>query len=192
MIENSRLEGLFLLAELSYLRSEAMDLFERCLTEGSPDYLIVFIEDQIYQEPPRLDVLRDLAEDLHQRLLGLREYHFDVRERVLKTLRDDFQIDLSPLAPAGALERYHLLQVDGVIGYLREQNPRLTSKEEFLLRKMVEASLEMAAQLHQDVVMTEELFFCVMDWVDGLSATIARRFWMDDWFGEYDTDSVIH
>ncbi len=192
MIENSRMEGLFLLAELSYLRSEAMDLFERCLTEGSPNHLMNFIEEQIMQDPPRLDVLRELAEDLHQRLLGLREYHFDVRERVLRTLRDDFHIDLSPLAPANALERYHLLKPEGVMRFLRDQNPRLTNKEEFLLRKMVEASLEMAAQLHRDVVMTEDLFFCVMDWADGLSATVARRFWGEDWFDLDENSTVVH
>jgi hypothetical protein len=27
--------------------------------------------------------------------------------------------------------------------------------------------------------MTEALFGCINDWVDGLSATIARRFWND-------------
>lgn len=192
MIENTRLEGLFLLAELSYLRSEAMDLFERCLTEGSPTHLMVFIEEQIAQDPPRVDVLRELAEDLHQRLLGLREYHFDVRERVLRTLRDDFHIDLSLLAPANALEHYHLLKLERVMLFLRDQNPRLTHKDEYLLRKMVEASLQMAAQLHRDVVMTEDLFFCVMDWADGLSATIARRFWGDDWLDLSHSDTIIH
>lgn len=192
MVENSRLESLFQLTELSYLRSEAMDLFERCLTEGSPDSLIVFIEEQITQEPPRLDVLRDLAEDLHLRLLGLREYHFDVRERVLRTLQDDFHIDLSPLAPPNAMERYHLLELDLVMGFLRDQNPLLTRKEEYLLRKMIEASLEMAARLHQDVTMTQDLFYCVMDWLDGLSATIARRFWGDDWLDLDRSTTVIH
>lgn len=192
MIENSRLEGLFLLAELSYLRSEAMDLFERCLTEGSPNYLMGFIEEQIAQDPPRVDVLRELAEDLHQRLLGLREYHFDVRERTLRTLRDDFHIDLSPLAPANALERYHQLEMEHVMRFLHDQNPLLTRKERCLLRKMVEASLEMAEQLHQDVVMTQELFYCVMDWADGLSATIARRFWGEDWFDLRADETIIH
>jgi hypothetical protein len=169
-----------------------MDLFERCLTEGSPDHLIGFIEEQITQDPPRLDVLRDLAEELHQRLLGLREYHFDVRERVVRTLHDDFHIDLSPLAPPNAMERYHLLELDRVMHFLRDQNPMLTHKEEILLRKMIEASLEMAARLHQDVVMTQDLFYCVMDWVDGLSATIARRFWGDDWLDFNSSETVIH
>jgi hypothetical protein len=184
--------GLFELAEGNYLRLEAMDLFERCLTEGVPDYLLSFIEQQIAQEPPRVDLLRDVAEDLHQRLLGLREYHFDVRERVLRTLRDDFHLDLAPIAPPNALEKYHLLEAEHVVSFLRQQNPHITRQDEFALRKLVEASVEMAAQLYDDVVMTEEIFLYVMDWLDGLNATFARRFWADDWMEDYNFGTRLH
>src|SRR5690606_25880350 len=82
--------GLASLAELNYLRLEAMDLFERCLTEGSPACLETFIEEQLSHEPPRLELLREVGEDLHQRLLSLREYHYDVLERVWVTLSQDY------------------------------------------------------------------------------------------------------
>src|SRR5574341_369616 len=154
MLDDFQSLGLFSIAELSYLRLEAMDLFERCLTEGKADYLEAFIEQQITQEPPRLQLLRDVAEDLHQRLLSLREYHFDVRDRVLRALRDDFQLDITPIAPANALENYHLLRLDAMLDYVRQQNPRLSSSDEALVRNMLEASLEMASQLHGDMMMT--------------------------------------
>ena len=180
MLDDFRSMGLFSLAELSYLRMEAMDLFERCLTEGKPDCLQTFIEQQILQEPPRLQLLRDVSEDLHQRLLSLREYHFDVRDRVIRTLRDDFKVDITPIAPASALEDYHLLRLDNVLEYC-QQNARLTSQDEVLLRNMLEASLEMASQLHGDVVMTEHLYTYIIDWLNGLNVTIARRSWTGDW-----------
>src|SRR5262245_38004075 len=100
MLDDFHSLGLFSLAEQHYLRLEAMDLFERCLTEGKPDCLQAFFEQQISQEPPRLQLLRDIAEDLHQRLLSLREYHFDVRDRVMRSLHDDFKVDITPLASA--------------------------------------------------------------------------------------------
>jgi hypothetical protein len=181
MLDDFRSMGLFSLAELSYLRMEAMDLFERCLTEGKPDCLQTFIEQQILQEPPRLQLLRDVAEDLHQRLLSLREYHFDVRDRVIRTLRDDFKVDITPIAPANALDDYHLLALDNVLEYFRQQNARLTSQDEVLLRNMLEASLEMASQLHGDVVMTEHLYTYIIDWLSALNVTIARRSWTGDW-----------
>jgi len=159
------------------LRLEAMELFDRCLANGSPDTLLAFIEAQIIQNPPRLDVLRDLAEDLHQRLLGLREDHFGVRERVLRAMRDDFRVDLSPLTPANALATYHCLDPEAVIRFLRRHNPRLTRQEERLARRLLEPSLTTAAQIHSDVQMTEALFACVMDWMDGLNTVIARHLW---------------
>jgi hypothetical protein len=181
MLDQLKSFGLFSLAELNYLRLEAMDLFERCLTEGSPDYLLAFIDHQLAQDPPRLDLLQEMAEDLHQRLLGLREYHFDVRDRVMCTLRSDFQVDLSQIAPPNALERYHLLQVGEVLRHVQQQNPRLSSHEQSLLRKVLEASFEMAAQLYDDMEMTEELFFYITDWVDALNVTSAQRIWLRDW-----------
>lgn len=190
MLDDANVHGLFSLAESNYLRLEAMDLFERCLTEGNPDLLVNFIEQQIAQDPPRLDVLHDVAEDLHRRLLSLREYHFDVREQVLRTLRTDFQVDMSPIAPAHMLHTYHLLELGDVIEFLRKQNSQLTRRDYTMVRKMLEASLEMAGQLYDDVVMTEELLYFVMDWIDGLNAAAARRSWLNEW--EVDDRPVIH
>jgi hypothetical protein len=171
--------GLSAMAELNYLRLEAMDLFERCLTEGRATFLEDFIEEQISQEPPRLDVLRDVAEDLHQRLLSLREYHFDVMERTARTLSDDFGLNMGPAAKASADASSALLDPAQVLRLVRDLNPNLSSGDEALVRRMLEMSAETAGQLREDIRMTEALFGCINDWVDGLSATIARRFWND-------------
>jgi hypothetical protein len=166
--------GLASLAELNYLRLEAMDLFERCLTEGSPDSLEAFIEEQISKDPPRLELLREVGEDLHQRLLALREYHYDVLARVWGTLSQDFGMQAD-----SQLERHHMLDVQIVIRQLQADNPNLTQQDRVLLQKMLDTSLSTAAQLREDICMTEALYGYVMDWVDGLNATVARRYWAD-------------
>jgi hypothetical protein len=181
MLEQNRVWGLFSLAEISYLRMEAMDLFERCLTEGSPDHLKTFIDQQILVDPPRVDLLREVADDLHLRLLSLREYHADVREQVLRTLHDDFSIDISALAPANQKESYHLLKAETVFAYLVQQSPRLNSQDTAMLRKTIEASLQMSAHLYADVVMTQDLYHYLLDWLDGLYTVNVRRLWIDPW-----------
>jgi hypothetical protein len=181
MLDELRALGLFSFAEQSYMRAEAMDLFERCLTEGKPDCLETFIEQQILQEPPRLQLLQDIAEDLHQRLLSLREYHFDVRDRVLRALRDDFKVDISPLAPSNAVESYHLMQLADAVDSIRAQNLNLTDQDEVLLDNMLEASVEMAAQLQGDIGMTEQLHRYIVDWLNGLHVISARRAWTEQW-----------
>lgn len=181
MLDHLRSLELFAMAELKYLCMEAMDLFERCLAEGDPDYLMSFVEEQILHDPPRVELLRNVAEELHQRLLSLREHHFDVRDRVVRTLRDDFQVDLTHLAPPNALNVYHLLELDNTIQSIQLQNPLLTLPELTLLRKVLGASLELAGQLYDDVQMTEQLLVCVMDWVDGLSVTQIKLQWGNPW-----------
>lgn len=169
--------GLSAMAELNYLRLEAMDLFERCLTEGRTSFLELFIEEQISQDPPRLDVLRDVAGDLHQRLLSLREYRLDVVGRTAQTLRDDFGMALEPEAGAGPPGDVAPREPARTLALLRDLNPGLSSDDEALVRRMLEMSAETAAQLRADIHMTEALVAYISDWADGLSATTARRFW---------------
>jgi hypothetical protein len=171
--------GLASLAELNYLRLEAMDLFERCLTEGKADFLEGFIEQQISQEPPRLELLREVADDLYQRLLALREYHSDVMERVWRALNDDFGVRLGTVNSADPAETHRHLEHENVMQRLRDYNPQLTQADEVLLREMLDTSLQTAGQLRGDIVMTELLHQYISDWVEGLNATIARRFWAD-------------
>jgi hypothetical protein len=146
--------------------------------------LQTFIEQQILLEPPRLQLLRDISEDLHQRLLALREYHFDVRDRVMRTLRDDFKVDITPLAPANALESYHQLSLDEAVQTICEQNPNLTDQDAVLLHNMLQASVEMAAQLYGDIAMTDHLHAYILDWLNGLNAMVMRRSWTGGWDNE--------
>lgn len=169
--------GLASLAELNYMRLEAMDLFERCLTEGKADFLETFIEQQISQEPPRLELLREVGEDLYQRLLALEEYHADLLDRVWRALHDDFGVEIGTVDDLS--EAYQQLEGENIIQRLREYNPLLTDADEVMVRKMLDASLQTALQLRSDVVMTQHLHQYVSDWVDGLSATIARRLWVN-------------
>lgn len=182
--------GIFSYAELNYLRLEAMDLFERCLTEGKSTFLESFVERQISQEPPRVELLRDIAEELHQRLLTLRENHFDLRERTLRALHDTLRVDLSALVPLSALDDYHRLPADDIINSVRRQYPRLTDAEAHIIRKTLDTSMGLAAELYHDVELTEQLYDYIMDWVMGLNAMLVRRAWTDILYTPL--DDIIH
>lgn len=181
---------MFAISELHYLRMEAMDIFERCLTEGRPDLLIAFVESQILHDPPRVQLLQELGDDLHCRLLALREYRFDVCERVIRALRSDFQVDLSQCVPAGSLQNYHLLSAEQLVRFVAHKNPHVLPEDLPLLHKLFEASLDMARQLHRDVAMTEELLLYVMEWSDALSVLELRGTWLNEW--EQNLVNVIH
>lgn len=170
-------QRLFALTELNHLRLEAAQLFDQCLTKGDLTPVIAYIEKQIVHTPPRLQLLRDISNDLQQRLLSLREYHFDVRERVVSTLDESYQVDITPLAPQAKLDRYHCLSPDDILAYVQEHTTALSEKDLTLIRKMVDASLQMAAQLYNDIQLTTQLFNLVLDWTEAMSVTVARQDW---------------
>src|SRR5690349_19329403 len=110
----------FAMAEFNQLRAQAFDLFDRCLAENNPAPIVSFIEKQVTNDPPHLPLLRDFADGLHQRLLSLRVYHFDVRNNVIKAFTDDYRVDITPLLPANATSQYHELNIQQVVSYARD------------------------------------------------------------------------
>ncbi len=165
MLERMIERRLFSLAESNHLRLEAMQLFEQCLTNGDEGPLVTFIERQLVHDPPRLQLLAALADDLQLRLLSLREYQFDVRERVVSTLQEGFGIDITPLTPPDKLTHYHHLTSDRILAFIQEKGIILSDEDALLLRKMLDASLQMAAQLHHDIRITARLHDLVLDWL---------------------------
>jgi hypothetical protein len=179
--------SLFAMAELSQLRAQALDLFDRCLVDRNPAPIVAFIERQVMSDPPHLPLLQEFARSLQQRLLSLRAYHYDVRDKVIKTLAEDYGVDITPFAPPSAIEDYHKIDPQQVIGKVREQLATDSSDEVPILGKLLEASVETAARLQSEIQLTRELHTLVTDWLDALSATVGRRYW-----SEGDSAPTIH
>jgi hypothetical protein len=177
MMNESGVSGIFSFAELNYLRMEAMDLFERCLTEGDPKLLEIFVEQQISQDPPRLELLREVAEDLHHRMLELHANRYDVRERMIRVLREDFGIEAGALLPLSSLRPDQALSLNDTLSLLQERDHTLSEQDFGLIRKRLDATQSLEFQLHRDVMMTQYLYNYVMDWVMGLNAIHTQRYW---------------
>jgi hypothetical protein len=180
MLENFNALTLIAMSELNQLRTQAIDLFDRCLAEGNTIPIVTFIERQVVDEPPQLQLLHDIAEDLQQRLLSLRSYHYDVRKNVVKTFAEAYGVDITTIVPASDLDRYHLTDAKGVLAYVQAQGTAFTDRDLILLGKLLEASIKMAARLTNDIKLTSELLEMVMDWLDALSMTVGRRFWSEE------------
>lgn len=156
------------------LRMEAVETIEYCLTRGEDAEFIAFMEAQITSRPPRLDLLRDIADELLLRLLALRQQRDDVRDRVVRMLLDDYGIDVSGRYPADAPEQYERLSVDEIINPAAHRLSEAATQDLALIRKTVQASLEMVRQLSADIRLTERLHQAVADWLKGLSAHSSR------------------
>ena len=159
----------FAYGDLNTLRIEAMSLFERCCKDGTPAALLAFIEQQIAKEPPPLQLLGEIAEDLHSRLQSLRQLQFDVRSYTLHTLRDDFGLDLSPLFPLNGFD--HQMSVDNIIGRLLPDG----APDEAALRHTLESAFEASRRVMEDVLLVESIYNFLTDWTTGLSVRAARE-----------------
>jgi hypothetical protein len=160
------------------LIEQGRELYERCLTEGRPQPLIEFIDEQISQRPPRTQVLRDIADDLHIRLIALREQYFEARDRVLHIVHTRFDLDLTPLI-APRPEIYHRLPIDDLINSIMQQK-LLRPEDEARLRRILKVSHAIAAQVFHDAEMTDQMHGYIHDWLMALNTRVARGAHSDD------------
>lgn len=168
--------GMFTLATFHTLRIEALDLFDRSLSEGKLDYLERFIEMQVAQEAPPLELLSQIAEDVHQRLLGLQQQHFDARDGIRRTVELQYGVDLTPLLPIDPLE-YHRLNIDDALNVKGTQ--QLTDENRQLLRQMLQDALLTGARLYEEMSVAEYLYKYLTDWLMALHIISVRGSWAE-------------
>ncbi|MFN8531019.1 MAG: hypothetical protein U0670_20640 [Anaerolineae bacterium] len=60
-----------------HARLEAMQILERCLADGDAHALEAYLETQLVLEPPPIDLLRHIADDLSARLSVLEQQSGD-------------------------------------------------------------------------------------------------------------------
>jgi hypothetical protein len=173
VLAESPMAGFSDLFDPEVLRAQGIDLYDRAITEGKPQLLLEFIEEQLGYRPPRIAVLREVSEHLHQRLVMLRDQYFEARERVLYIIHKRFAIDLSPLYDV-KLEAYHQVPIDDLINAIFEQQA-LRPETELRLRRILKISHAIAAQVYADIQLTEHIHTALNDWLAAIASQSARR-----------------
>jgi hypothetical protein len=163
----------FRFGNLNALRIEAMSLFERSMRDGTPARMLAFVEEQIAQDPPPVQLLHEIADDLHRRLQSLRQLQFDLRVHTLYALRENFGLDLAPLLPMNGFEPH--LSVDVILARLLPDG----APDELSLRHMLETTFEASHNVTDDILMVEGLYNFLIDWATALSVHNARGSWIE-------------
>lgn len=176
MFIDPRMPDSFLYSDLNTLRIEAMSIFERSMMDGTPARLLAFIEAQIAQDPPPVQLLHEIADDLHRRLQSLRQLQFDLRVHMLNTLRENFGIDLAPMLSVNGLDPH--LSVDVILARLLPEG----TPDELSLRHMLETTFEASRNVTDDILMVEGMYNFLTDWATALSVNRARGSWIEDSF----------
>jgi hypothetical protein len=159
------------------LRLEALDLLDQCLTQGDLQPIMAFVEQLLADEPPALEVLRRLNDDLQQRLLVLRTKLYNMRDKLVSTLTSDYVVDVTPFMPAESLDLLHLTKTDQIVAFAQAVNQHLNAAELGTLRDMLTSAVETAAGIQRDVEITQSLQTLILDWLDAFSAVASREYW---------------
>jgi len=162
--------------EQRWLRLEADALLAQSLTEANVGPLRVFLEGQLAAEPPPLDLLHEIAQELEQRALARRGAQADVRQRVVAAVQEACGVELAPLAlPAGCAQYHDMTAVEVTAWALAGGAP--PAAEWSLLRPLVEVSLEAARRLYAEGEVAAQLARLLADWLSGHDAAAARQHW---------------
>jgi hypothetical protein len=158
---------------------EALDLFDRCLTNGNLAPIISFVEQQIARQPTDFDLLRNFADDLQQRIVSLRTNLYDLRNNLVALCAEQYHTDITSLIPAEALAELYLVVPASVLDFVYAQHPGLAPAEQQVLIRYVDDTIQTAIQIQGDMEMTELLYDMVLDWFDALCADASRHEWWD-------------
>ena len=161
-------------AEYHILRREAAETIEHCLRRGEDCEFVAFMEAQIATHPPRLNLLRDVAGELHMRLLALRQRRVDVHDRMAASLQTDYGIDVARCCPVDLLEHGASISADDILVYAEGSLSDEAAQDMALIRAMVQASVDVVTQLSADIRLTEQLHNTLLDWLAGLSSRSSR------------------
>lgn len=176
--------------EIDHLRGEALMRYEQCLVDKGTKHLAHFIEEHVSYNPPPLFLLERIANDLQQRLFTLQLHQYEVRNHIIGTMLETYGIDITHLAPANQLARFHLLAPIDILNTLPTDLP---IQERSILHQTLETSRQLASQLQADIDLTNELVDMVTEWTTALSTRYARE--SRDWhFGiaANFSDDIIH
>ncbi len=171
--------GLFSLATFQMQRLEALDLFDRSLAERSPEYLERFVQRQVARDLPPLELLSQVAEDVHQRLLRLRQRHFDSRDNMRQVLLHQYGFDVTPFLPSDPVD-YHRLNLEEAVAFFCRQQVHLNDDVCGSLSVLLQETQASAAELYAQLMLAEGLYSYIMDWLMALHMVTVRGAWTND------------
>lgn len=155
-------------ADLNALRLEGMVILDRCLRERQAAAFERFLAVQLGAEPPPLQFLQEMAQDVQHRLQAMRQTHFDHRDGLLRRLTET-AASSTPAAPMPASFSRHALEQFGHA--LREHDSPAAAELRALLEEALRSETDNIAQQR----MLQQVHATILDWLRAFSVVAARQ-----------------
>lgn len=155
-------------ADMNALRLEGMVILDRCLRERQAAAFERFLAAQLGAEPPPLQFLQELAQDVQHRLQSMRQTHFDHRDGLLRRLAEAAAAS-TPATPMPASFSRHALEQFGHA--LSDSDSPAAAELRALLEEALRIETENFAQQH----MLQQMQSTIVDWLRAFSVVIAQQ-----------------
>ena len=78
---------------------------------------------------------------------------------------------------------YHRLNLEAALDFFSRQQPHLSEDSHLSLRRLLQEALLSAATLHREMMLADQLYIYLIDWLMALHIVSVRGAWADD-FGD--------
>lgn len=177
MLDKEAVMELLALVEKNGVRSEIEELLESCMAEQSPLRLEAFIQHKALTHDTPVDLLQDLAESVHQHMIALQESLFELRTTMLKSLNEQYHVDLVQLAPPDLIEDYYHLELDEALAFVAARYPHLSDSDLVTVCHTLHNSVNRAGEITQSIRLMRQMLEYVFDWAEALSVSTVQDYW---------------
>ncbi len=176
MFEKSNSENQ--LPEDSFLRSLAMELFDRCLAEQNLMLMETFIEHQLTEEPIPFELLIGLRDDLGSRMRELRGKRFELRAGLVQEVSERCGVDIAPFLPMHSPEQITRMQARQITELITAQK-QISIETLLNFNARAESFLQNVRRVQHELELTAGVHALISDWLDGYLATLGYQDWLN-------------
>lgn len=171
------LNDLLILAEQSYVRLEAEQLIDHCLSQGDSEPFNELLEELILSGSKSLGVLREILQAIHSMKSSLSQEGLDVRQDLLNAL-SNFGVKIPQLTSIQTPEVFWRICRKGLYKNIADRLGKLGEEEGTVIEEVCVEVSKQVTQIAHRLVLLNRMEESVSDWIDGLVYEVARS---SDW-----------
>lgn len=174
------LDDLLILAEQSYVRLEAEQLIDNCLSQGDSTPFNELLEELVLAGSKSLGVLREILQAIHSMKSSLSQEGLDVRQDLLNAL-SHFGINIPQLTSLQAPEAFWRMCREGLYKNIKTGIGKLEEEDGLVIEEVCVEASKRVTQVARRLVLLNRMEESVLDWIDGLVYEVTHSHDIDPW-----------
>jgi len=177
------LDDLISLAERTYVRLEAEQLIEDCLTRADTAPFSRLLEELVLAGTDSLGVLREILNVIRSVKSSLNQEGIGIQQD-LKNALSEFGVNLQRIHSIGKPGSLWQIYHRGLYQEIKDHTPWLEVEDHLLLEEICTEAGERVTQIIKRLLLLNALEETVVDWMNGMIYEIAHSSDYTPWLGQ--------